>query len=239
MFSTKLLSKENAKIRIVWVHGWGHTNKNMLHLANKFATQTENYAVDLMGFGNSPQPDKIYTNWDYAKDVIDFINTLPVKKTIIVGHSHGGRIAIEIAASNNANAIVLLGGAGVPVKHSIFFKIFLFFVKKFKFLKNYFPFLIKIFGSTDYNNSTPIVRESLKNVINEDLRKKSEKITIPTLLLYGDYDTATPIYMGEEYKKCIPNAELNIINGANHFDIIGSSAERVHFLITKFIREKL
>jgi pimeloyl-ACP methyl ester carboxylesterase len=239
MFHIKLRSKENAKVRIIWIHGWDNTHANMILLANLFANQTENYAVDLIGFGKSPELSKIYSTKDHAEDIKKFILSLPDKKTIIVGHSHGGRVAIQLSNIMKIDGIILLGGAGIPLKHSIFFKIYLFFVKKLSFLKKCFPFLTKFFGSDEYKKTTGLKRETFKQIISEDLRNESKKITIPTLLLYGDIDTATPPYMGEEYNKNIKNSEFYIIKGANHWDLLDSSILRVHYHITKFIREKL
>ncbi|MDR2527352.1 MAG: alpha/beta hydrolase [Rickettsiales bacterium] len=239
MFSTKLNSKDDSKIRVIFIHGWGNTHKNILLLASKFANQTENYAVDLMGFGESKKLEKPYFTSDYSNDVIDFIKTLPPKKTIIIGHSHGGRIAVDIAASryNCIDGIVLLGGAGIPIKHSIFFKTYLFFIKKFAFLKNRFPFLLKIVGSKDYRNTSGVTRETFKNIIADDMTEKSKTVKIPTLLLYGSHDTETPIYIGEEYKKNIKNSEIHILQGANHWDLLSGEINRIHYFIIKFIRE--
>jgi pimeloyl-ACP methyl ester carboxylesterase len=207
----------------------------MLRLANLFQNQTENYAIDLMGDGKSDPLKKIYGSNDYANDVLDFIKKLPLKKNIIVGHSNGGRIAIRLAKKNAVDAIILLGGAGIPVKHNIFFEVKMFFIKKLKFLKKIFPFLTHFVGSKEYKNTSGFTRETFKKLISEDLREEAKQIKIPTLLIYGSHDTATPIYMGQEYNKLIQNSKLEIIQG-NHFDLITNNIQQVHNYITKFIR---
>jgi pimeloyl-ACP methyl ester carboxylesterase len=242
MFSVKLNSKENANLRIVWLHGWGTTHESMLIIADMFANITENYAVDLAGFGNSSELlDRVYSSKDYADDVADFIKTLPQKKTLIIGHSNGGRVAIQLAANyhNIVDGIGLLGGSGIPIKHGIFFKIYMFFVKKLSFIKKK-TFLKNInIGSSDYRKTSGVKRETFKKLIDENLTEISRTIKIPTLLVYGGKDTASPLYIGKEYNKNIENSVLCTIPDANHYDLIIRQAKLVQHYIIKFIREKI
>ena len=39
MYSTKLEGKENTKLRIIWLHGWGADHKAMIPLATYFINQ--------------------------------------------------------------------------------------------------------------------------------------------------------------------------------------------------------
>jgi pimeloyl-ACP methyl ester carboxylesterase len=72
-------------------------------------------------------------------------------------------------------------------------------------------------GSSDYNRATPMMRAILSKCVNEDLCYAMPKIAAPTLLFWGDMDTATPIADAHTMERLIPNAGLVVAKGAGHF----------------------
>jgi len=56
-------------------------------------------AMDLMGFGDSDKPPRMYTIADYTKTVIALLDELDIKKTCILGNHTGAFIAGEVAAA--------------------------------------------------------------------------------------------------------------------------------------------
>jgi pimeloyl-ACP methyl ester carboxylesterase len=42
------------------------------------------------------------------------------------------------------------------------------------------------------------------------------KLAMPTLLIWGEKDTITPLWQGEELKKVIPNSSLSVLKGLGH-----------------------
>jgi pimeloyl-ACP methyl ester carboxylesterase len=242
MFSIKLASRDDAKWRIVWLHGWGLTHESMIPIAGLFANQTENYAVDLAGFGGkTPPPGFVYGSKDYADDVAKFIKTLPPKNTLVVGHSNGGRVALQLAANYKevVDGIVLLGGAGLPRRYSPLFEARKFLFKKLSIIAKKIPILKNVRASSkDYRNAKGIMTDVFEKILSENLGDASKKVMIPTLLIYGKNDRYTPPYMGEEYNKNIANSVLYIIP-SDHNGLITNRIRQTHHLITKFIREKL
>ena len=75
-------------------------------------------------------------------------------------------------------------------------------------------------GSADYRTASPLMRQVLVNVVNEDLTDLLPKIKQETLLVWGTLDTATPISDAEKMEKLIPNAGLARIEGAGHFSFL-------------------
>lgn len=243
MYSVKVYSREDTKIRVIWLHGWGASSTTMLPLAELFKNQTENYLFDLMGFGKSPALKRAYSSEDYADDVAEFMKKLPQKKTLVIGHSNGARIAINLAVKypELVNSLVLIAGAGIPIPHSIFFRAYSWTISTFSpIVKKVFPFLKNVsLSSADYRNSQGIMRETFLKSLHEDTRTLASRIKIPTLLIYGDMDTATPVYVGKEYNKIIFNSILKIVEGADHWGLLLGFKQQTHHYITTFIREKL
>ena len=75
-------------------------------------------------------------------------------------------------------------------------------------------------GSSDYNNATPKMRAILSKVVNEDLCHLMPKIAAPTLLFWGENDTATPLADAKRMEKLIPDAGLVTVAGAGHFSFL-------------------
>lgn len=55
-----------------------------------------------------------------------------------------------------------------------------------------------------------------KSAIRNNLGEELNQIKLPTCLIWGNNDTITPPFVGEEFKKLIPNAELHFIDKCGH-----------------------
>lgn len=55
-----------------------------------------------------------------------------------------------------------------------------------------------------------------KSAIRNNLGNELSQITKPTCLIWGNNDTITPPFVGEEFKKLIPNSELHFIDKCGH-----------------------
>ena len=76
------------------------------------------------------------------------------------------------------------------------------------------------FGSADYAAASPMMRQCLVKAVNEDLTHLLPGIKAPTLLVWGDRDTATPLRDGQQMEKAIPGAGLAVIPGTGHFSFV-------------------
>ncbi|NLA33381.1 MAG: alpha/beta hydrolase, partial [Tenericutes bacterium] len=75
----------------------------------------------------------------------------------------------------------------------------------------------KYIGSPDYRQASPMMRKILVNVINEDLSVAAKKINVPTLLIWGTEDQASPIEEAIELEKIIQDSALIKIDGGTHY----------------------
>jgi pimeloyl-ACP methyl ester carboxylesterase len=55
-----------------------------------------------------------------------------------------------------------------------------------------------------------------KSAIRNNLGDELNKIQVPTLLVWGNNDTITPPFVGQEFNKLIPNSELHFIDKCGH-----------------------
>jgi pimeloyl-ACP methyl ester carboxylesterase len=77
--------------------------------------------------------------------------------------------------------------------------------------------LRKRYGSRDYNALDEEMRKTFVKIVSQDLRPLLPVISVSTLLVWGDQDTETPLWMGQTMAKEIPDAGLAILEGGSHY----------------------
>ena len=55
-----------------------------------------------------------------------------------------------------------------------------------------------------------------KSAVRHNLRNELSKITVPCNLIWGANDTITPPFVGEEFKKLLPDAQLTLLDHCGH-----------------------
>jgi pimeloyl-ACP methyl ester carboxylesterase len=83
---------------LLLVHGWTCDHTYMAPQFEHFRRAHRVIAVDLRGHGLSDKPKQEYTMTAFADDLVWLCNQLGVKKPVVIGHSMGGVIAVELAA---------------------------------------------------------------------------------------------------------------------------------------------
>ncbi|WP_337042094.1 alpha/beta fold hydrolase [Emticicia sp. 17c] len=94
---------------LVFVHGWGINRTYWEKQTPFFAKKYRVVALDLPGFGESGKNRTSWTVEDYAKDVSAVLNTLDLKRVVLIGHSMSGAIVLETALNNPARVIGIVG----------------------------------------------------------------------------------------------------------------------------------
>ena len=218
----KYLKFGNSKNFIVFLHGWGADKNSFLWLKDYFQNFTTIF-VDFAGFGESTEPTKPYTVFDYVNDLKQLLDDFYIENLVLVGHSFGGRVAIKFSFlfQNNYKSfkLCLVESAGLKPKRGLkyYYKIY-----KYKFYKKLFPNSKKLskFGSSDYKALSPVMKATFINVVNEDLACYAKYIIAKTIIIWGDKDKETKIYMAKKLKKLIKNSNLKIIKNAGHFSFL-------------------
>lgn len=80
------------------IHGWGTNRSVMTPLADRLRASHRVVSVDLRGFGESDAPEQQYPIRGYADDVAFMLEQLHLEKPVVIGHSLGGMVALDVAA---------------------------------------------------------------------------------------------------------------------------------------------
>lgn len=232
---------------IVLLHGWGANITLYAGIINVLAQGHRVIALDMPGFGKTSEPPEPWCVDDYVDFVMKFIESFGLARFSVVVHSFGGRVFFKMNARENLpftiERAVLIDSAGILPKKSFRQKISLRCYKigravmSTKVLHFLYPDAVENMrrkrGSADYNSATPTMRATLVKVVNEDLEPLMHLVKCPTLLIWGDKDTATPLSDAKRMEELIPEAGLVVCEGAGHFSF-AEQAPKVHAALASF-----
>lgn len=202
---------------VLFLHGYLSCKESFYYQTNFLSERFCVTAPDMPGFGASSPLAEAYTVGNYCEWLEEFINKAKLNRPYIIAHSFGARVALKYLSERPkaAEKLIITGGAGIVKERS---PQYMRRVKAYRRVKKLFPrFAEKHFGSEEYRTLSPVMRESYKKIVNEDLRACAAKITLPTLLIYGKDDATTPPNEeGKIFNELILNSRLEIIDGG-HF----------------------
>ncbi len=219
---------------LLLLHGWGGKCDSFLPVTRDFQDTHRVYAVDFPGHGQSGEPPEPWSADEYARLIALFIEEMGIAGCDVIAHSHGGRVTLALASSRPelVGKLVLTGCAGLPPRHTaaqdarsrryqrlkklVSLKAVgaLFGEKR---IAAWREALIQKYGSSDYKALNPSMRATFNRLVRQDMTDCLGKIQSPTLLIWGEEDTATPLWMGQEMERRIPDAGLVTLPGCGHF----------------------
>ena len=214
---------------LLLLHGWSSSAVAFQSLAAGLLGSFRVIRLDLPGFGGSEQPKSDWHIQDYAAFVQAFLAKLGVGQVFaVVGHSFGGRVAIKALANGllRPAKLVLIDSGGVRESQSARNRLLKIVAKTGKVVTS-LPGLRALqgglrkklyarVGSTDYIEAGGM-KQIFLNTINEDLQADATHITTPTLIVWGQDDTTTPISNGQLLANAIKGATMVVIPDAGHF----------------------
>lgn len=212
---------------LLLLHGWGDKSVNLGAPFKPLAKHYRLINVDLPGFGGTASPSEPWDLTNYATFVAHFLDKIGEQKLLgIIGHSNGGAIAIRAVGRGiiSADKLVLLASAGVRGSYNTRSKAQRLIVKAGKLVITPLPARLKhrirrrvydAIGSDMF--VAEHLQETFKRVVTDDVQADAAKIAVPTLLIYGETDLATPVAYGEMFHQLIHDSTLEVLPGAGHF----------------------
>lgn len=215
---------------ILFLHGWGANLQSFDVLAAKLSDKHRIVRIDFPAFGGSSRPASDWGISDYAEFVTGFLQKKGINHlAAVIAHSFGGRITVKLAGQNmlSADKIILIGSGGIKHSSSPRQQAYRVVAKIGKQIMK-LPGLHKLqgkvrrrlyetAGAMDYFDADDDMQKIFLKVINEDVRELAAKITIPTLLIWGESDTETPLADGKIFHEKIKASRFVVIADAGHF----------------------
>lgn len=218
---------------VLLLHGWGCSTELWRPVAARLSARARVAALDFPGHGQSGRPPEPWGTEDFADMTAEFLEDIGIASCDVIGHSHGGRVALMLALRHpkKVDKLVLTGAAGLRGRPTEAQK------KRtaaYRRLKNISDLLDKAkilgplpekmreslrkrYGSADYNALDAEMRKTFVKLVNTDLKDRLSEVRAPTLLVWGSEDAETPLWMGRQMEKSIPDAGLVILQGGTHY----------------------
>lgn len=220
-----------TKQKIHLIHGWTYSLDNWADFIKQL--KKAGFAPVLHKVPGLSEPSELewtvemYVEWLEDKLKGD-------EQPIVVGHSNGGRILLAYHKQHpkHIKQMFLIGSAGI-IESSTKVRI-----KRrvggiaAKIIKPLVPegrprrLLYRLIGARDYGNAKPNMRQTMKNMLGYDKHLEIEKIKTPTTLIWGEHDSATPVYQGFEMRDKLRHVtSWNVIRNAGHSPYINHAAD--------------
>ncbi len=214
---------------LILLHGWGGSTQSFAPVHQHYEAYFRTYSLDWPGFGQSEEPQDVWGVAEYAELFCALLEELHIQNPIVMAHSFGGRVVIYSAGAlrQDFQKIILLDSAGIKPRRGLDYYIKVYTYKLAKkiaqlpglrqLLQEKYEQYRKKAGAPDYQNASEMMKKVFIKVVNEDLREYLPQIMAPTLLIWGENDTATPLRDAKIMEGLIPNAGLVIFKNAGHF----------------------
>lgn len=206
------------------LHGWGDSSASWKSFARKLAAGYEVIVLDLPGFGETDSPDAAWNLTSYAEFVQAFIRKIGAKPYAIIGHSNGGAIAVRGVGQGilQTDKLILFAASGVRGTKS---RKALYIVSKVgKVMASPLPMNVQVrLRNTLYKKArsdllvAENMQETFKRIVRDDVREDAAYISTPTLLVYGERDSETPISLGQQLHESIESSTFRALPGVGHF----------------------
>lgn len=211
-----------SRTPILLLHGWG-CDCSIFDKIIKFFPNKSFLLIDFPPFGKS---DKTIENWNiftYVGMLMSLCDYLHIDKCDVLGHSFGGRVAIILSAVKRSlvHSCILVDSAGMKPRRSLKlrYKIIKYKLNK-KFGKN-----TDNMGSKDYLALPESMRKTFVSIVGTYLEDYAKRMSVKTLIIWGEKDDDTPLYMARRLNKLIKNSQLKVISQAGHFSFIDRPLE--------------
>jgi pimeloyl-ACP methyl ester carboxylesterase len=207
--------------QVVALHGWARNRSDWAGTLDG----TDALALDLPGFGATPTPPAGWSTLEYAGWLAQILDD--VDRPVLVGHSFGGRIAIQLAATRPelVRGLVLTGvpffrsrshsrpPLGFRMARSAHANGLIDDETMEKYRHKY--------GSPDYRATSGHMRDVLVKAVNEEYAVQLDTIArsgLPVRLVWGEADEISPLWMAQRAAQILDAPFVVVPNSGHQID---------------------
>jgi len=228
---------------VILIHGAGNTHLSWPADIRRLPGQRL-LALDLPGHGKSGGLGR-HSIADYARDLVNLMDTVGVYSAILIGHSMGGGIALQTALDHPERVIGLgLVGSNARLRVS---PAILEALDNPAIIPQAVEAMVELSYGPQADASLKKLAERMLGEVRPavlqgdllacnafDVIQRLPEIHKPTLIICGTLDQMTPLRYSEAMAAILPQAALQTIDGAGHMVML-EQPRRVANLLNVFI----
>jgi pimeloyl-ACP methyl ester carboxylesterase len=185
------------------------------------------YAIDLPGHGKSSTSDGQQSIGEYARVLVQWLETLKLRRAVLVGHSMGSAIVLDMAI-HHPEYVVGLGLLGAGARLRVLPDLMSYVADQTTYYKatdllvacsfsaNAPTHLIELASKRLLETRPSVLYSDLVACDRFDVMEQLGKVKQPTLVMCGEDDQLTPLRYAQYLVSSIPDARLSVIPGAGH-----------------------
>jgi len=212
---------------VVFIHGAGGNHQHWLYQVRELPNAAT-YAVDLPGHGRSEGAglDSIpaYSDW-----LVSFLDAAGLAQVVLVGHSMGGGIALDVALRYPERVLglgLVATGARLRVAPTILENIRQDFDGTIELICDFaygpeIPSEVVLLGARQMaETSVDVFHGDFLACDAFDVMDRLEEISVPSAVVCGTEDRLTPPNYAAHLQRNIPGSKLHMVLGAGHMIMI-------------------
>jgi pimeloyl-ACP methyl ester carboxylesterase len=211
---------------LLYLHG-AAPSAVWLPVHERLAERFTLFAPDHPGFGLSDRPEWLTGIDDVVLHYADLLATLGLERPILVGHSLGGWIAAAFAVffSDRIRSLILANAGGLSVGGELIPDLFAMGRERLAATLFHRPEdaarLLPPLATEDdrvrrFRDMTTLALLAWNPPFDPKLARRLERITTPTLVLWGEHEQFISPAHGEAFRDAIPGARLQILPECGH-----------------------
>jgi pimeloyl-ACP methyl ester carboxylesterase len=209
---------------VVLLHGGASDSRDWLDTMAALSSCYTLHAPDMIGFGDSDKSQPGYYLSDFTDFTAGFINELGYDSQVLVGHSLGGRVCIEIALRypEKVSKLVLIDtvGFGKLARWGMYIGAFMYWLRKVLRMPQPYPRYLKQ------------VHEDREWMCLDML----PQLKPPTLLVWNERDPYYSVSQATRAAELIPQVRLEVFPGYGHAPHM-KSKDRFNDLLLDFLKD--
>jgi pimeloyl-ACP methyl ester carboxylesterase len=214
-----------ARPAVILIHGAGGCHLNWPPEIRRLSGQRV-YALDLPGHGKSGGIGRQAIE-DYARSVLDFMDSLKIRKAIFVGHSMGGAIALYLGLHNPSRTLglgLIATGPRLRVSPALLektanpatFALAVESINNLMFGPQAEPRLKELSAQRMIEVRPAVLHGDFLACDAYDEAHLLGRIKAPSLIVCGTEDSMTPLRLSEQLKTRIKDSILYTIESVGH-----------------------
>jgi pimeloyl-ACP methyl ester carboxylesterase len=237
---------------IVFLHGSWNNSSQWLPLLERLSAECHCLAPDLLGFGESEQPNVHYSIGLEVACLAEHLDALKLRRVYLVGHSLGGWIAVSYALKylDHVEGIVLLAPEGIQVEglggrwrqaRLLTLSVVGWGLRSLDALRIFkLRGVERLLQRRQQLRAFPVACQLLfqrrqAEIRSEQLQQQLQWLKLPVLILQGDHDPDDVKRLNQGYVELAPHAELQRLPSSN---LLETQPEAVTQAIRAFVSRK-